>query len=71
MSHKQSKLDRRAVRDVGHVHHDVQLSSGGKLALNLVHGWFTGERILDPNCGRAIYRNLKKTRRNGQVSAAA
>jgi hypothetical protein len=78
MSHIQSKIARRAVRAIGKHPRDVQtvLTKPTRIWATITPGVgpsaiFLGQRTLAADCGRAVYRTLKKAGRKGMVPAAA
>jgi hypothetical protein len=75
MSHKQSKIARRAVRAIGKHPREVELVPTKPIMLfdlfGAPRGQFLGQRNLLPACGRAIYRMAKKADRKGLIPVAA
>lgn len=73
MSHIQSKIARRAVRQIGKHPREVVVQPAKPVFIPLPRpgATFLGQRRLAATCGRAIYRALKKADRKGLVPAAA
>lgn len=59
MSAKQFKSMRRSVRAVGFHPREVKLLATQKA---------NGPRIIDKNCGRGLYKKLKKAERSGDLA---
>lgn len=75
MSTKQFKSMRRAVRAVGFHPRDVKLVDvkpvfirGISLFPPAPGAIFLGQRIIQPNCGRGLYKKLKKAERRGELA---
>jgi hypothetical protein len=66
MSHKVAKKLRKILRAGGNNPRDVRVAKGAPITKNINWATFSyGARILQANCGRALYRGMKKLSRAG------
>ena len=75
MSAKQFKSMRKAVRSIGKHPREVVIKPLVPVYIRGVQflspgASFSGQRVIEPSCGRGLYHNLKKAERLGIVPRA-
>lgn len=71
MNNKKAKSCRKAVRNMSRDPRDVQTvepAPGRNMHIIGMNAGFLGDRILTKNCGRALYKSLKRAVLRGAVA---